>query len=203
MELIVVTPPDYFSGEGALINEFFANGLQLLHLRKPVNNTVQFKKLLSEIDPLYYSKISIHQHHELATDFALGRLHFTEQQRKEISAGKRKEMVATGYLLSTSIHALDGLEELDDFEYVFYGPVFNSISKEGYHTTLKAGFVLPPHSLKIFAIGGVTTGRLEALKHMGFDGAAVLGTIWYQSVAPLITVINMIKSINVINNVHR
>jgi len=196
MELIVVTPPDYFNGEGDLINQFFATGLQLLHIRKPENDPVMFRKLIKEINPKNYSKISIHQHHDLAAEFSLQRLHFTEKYRKEVAAVRIAALAAKGYMLSSSIHGLPETDDLDGFEYVFFGPVFNSISKVGYDSPLKSGFVLPEHRSKIFAIGGITESKLGVLKQMKFDGAAVLGTVWHQSVSPLTAIKSLIKSIN-------
>ncbi|WP_158796012.1 thiamine phosphate synthase [Pedobacter sp. L105] len=182
MELIVVTLPEYFEGEGPLINELFTAGLHLLHLRKPDNDEEQFRKLLMDIQPEYHPAIAIHQHHELAEEFSLRRLHFTEQHRKLMSIAKLDELRGQGFCLSSSVHHL---EELPDLDYVFYGPVFNSISKAGYNTVLESGFVLPPHAEKIFAIGGVNAGRLKQLSAMNFDGAAVLGALWHQEGSPV------------------
>lgn len=185
MELIVVSLPDYFEGEGELINELFAEGLHLFHLRKLEKDAEKFRKLMREIDPEYYPLISIHQHHELAGEFALRRLHFKEQDRILKRAAELGELKKQAYVLSSSIHELSALPDLEYFDYVFFGPVYNSISKKGYQSILNVDFVLPPHLVKVFAIGGITAGQLSELKHMDFDGAVVLGTIWQQPDAPL------------------
>jgi thiamine-phosphate pyrophosphorylase len=195
MELTVVTPPEYFSGEGELINKFFACGLQSLHIRKPVSDLLKFNQLMKSIDPVNYPLTVIHQHHEIAPLFGIKRLHFTEQHRKETSSAARKGLLQEGYKLSSSVHEVEQLDNLEDFAYVFFGPVFNSISKTGYSSVLKAGFVLPPHTTKIFAIGGVTAGTLIKLQPMGFDGAAVLGAIWL-SADPLAAVLQLMQSLN-------
>lgn len=195
MELIVVSPPDYFEGEADLINRFFTEGLSLLHLRKPVNDSNQFIDLMEEIDPAFYPQIVIHQHHELAEEFSLNRLHYPEHFRKLLGTDEITELLNAGYKLSSSIHQLDVLPDFDFLEYVFFGPVFNSISKTGYQTVLPDDFVLPPHELKVFAIGGVTESRLKQLQQMNFDGAAVLGTLWHQQNSPLVELKKLIKSI--------
>ncbi|MET1054565.1 MAG: thiamine phosphate synthase [Pedobacter sp.] len=187
MELIVVTQPDYFECEAELINQFFAEGLRLLHIRKPDNDAVKFRSLMKGIDPEYYPLISIHQHHELAVEFGIRRLHFKEQQRRALSDD--------GFCLSSSVHDPAELSKLNGFSYVFFGPVFNSISKTGYNTVLPDDFVLPDHLLKVFAIGGVEAGKLQQLQQMNFDGAAVLGSIWLSD-SPLKELRNLIKSTN-------
>jgi len=200
MEMTVITRPDYFSGEGELINKLFESGLQSLHLRKPVNDELSFKKLMSEIDPVNYPQLSIHQHHELAPVFDINRLHFTELHRKDMDAVERKELLLRGCRLTTSVHEFESIAELEDFTYVFFGPVFNSISKAGYSSKLKPNFVLPAHKNKIFAIGGITAGNLFKIKQMGFEGAAVLGAVWQQTADPVAAAIQLIKSINQIGN---
>lgn len=200
MELIVVTLPEYFEGEAKLINQFFAEGLGLLHVRKPVDDPAQFRLLMKEIDPEYYPLISIHQHHELAEEFAIQRLHFKEQQRRELPADAIEHFLAAGFFLSTSVHDLPVIPELNSFDYVLYGPVFNSISKAGYHSVLAEGFVLPSVSTRIFAIGGVEAQKLKQLKNMNFDGAAVLGSLWHQEVSPLEALKNLLITIKELND---
>jgi thiamine-phosphate pyrophosphorylase len=196
MELIVVTPPDYFKGEAVLINRFFAEGLSLLHIRKPINDQEKFRKLMMEIDAKYYPRISIHQHHELAGEFSLERLHFTEQQRKALPVADFPDLAARGFHLSSSVHDPGAIDEPAGLDYVFFGPVFNSISKKNYDSVLDEAFILAPHHTKVFAIGGVSAGRLQTLKQMNFDGAAVLGSLWHQTVSPLEELKNLMKAIN-------
>lgn len=182
----MVTLPDYFEGEGQLINALFAAGLELLHLRKPENSEQKFRKLMMEIKPEHYPAISIHQHHELAEEFSIRRLHFTGPHRMLMEDTDLDELHLQGFCLSSSIHDLDELQNLYGFDYVFFGPVFNSISKIGYHSMVNDDFVLPPHAVNIFAIGGVEKDRLKKLKEMHFDGAAVLGTLWHMHLSPLL-----------------
>jgi thiamine-phosphate pyrophosphorylase len=185
MELIVVTLPDYFEGEAELINDFFADGLRLLHIRKPVHDIRQFRELMKGIHPEYYPLISIHQHHEHAGEFSVQRLHFKEHERKSRSADDLKQLLSAGFLLSSSVHDPAELSALSGFDYVFLGPVFNSISKIDYKSVLADDFVLPELKLRVMAIGGVEATRLQRIQQMNFDGAAVLGTLWQHPKSPL------------------
>ena len=140
MELIVITHPDYFIGEGKLINALFDAGLQLLHLRKPGNDVVKFMLLMKEINPVYYPEISIHQHHELADMFLIKRLHYPEKLWEVTSGAKRIELFAKGFHLSRSIHEWVPPADTEFLDYVFFGPVFNSISKNGYQSIVDKDF---------------------------------------------------------------
>jgi len=85
-----------------------------------------------------------------------------------------------GYVLSTSVHDLNILKTLIGFDYIFFGPVFNSISKPGYKSNLPEGFRIVKNGIKpkVIALGGVEESNLDKVKEMNFDGVAVLGTIW-------------------------
>jgi len=175
MSLIVISDPLSFTGEADLINQLFDAGMTIFHLRKPGIDKSDYTKLISQIAKHYHDRVALHQFHELRKDFAsIKRLHYQEQLRKEGSIN------VDGYTLSTSIHHLDDLNELKGFDYTFYGPVFNSISKQGYTGLSTEELILPDknRSIKIIGLGGIDHEKVQDIKLIGFDGIAVLGTIW-------------------------
>lgn len=181
MELIVVSPPGYLAGEAEFINQFFAAGLDRFHIRKPKSDEEQFRQLLAGIDPTYYSRLAIHQHHDLAEEYTIRRLHYSEIQRKLMHTADLDELRGQGFYLSSSVHQVEELVVLQGFDYVFFGPVYDSISKSGYQATLPSDFRLPPHPIKVIAIGGIRAEQLAAIQQMGFDGMALLGALWHSS----------------------
>ena len=180
MDLIVISAPEHVADEAQVINHLFEAGLTRLHLRKPGWDSEQLTQLLMQIDATHYPAISLHQHHELAGLFSIKRLHYTEQHRAATSAEMLKAQLLEGYVLSTSVHSLNHIDTMASFSYVFFGPVFNSISKPGYNSTLPPGFSISKSKPApgIIALGGVHEHNLNTVKQMNFDGAAVLGTIW-------------------------
>ena len=174
MDLIVVSDAVYFENEAKLINQLFEAGMAIFHLRKPGTDQSAFKGLIDQIEKQYHNRIALHQFHELSKDLTdIKRLHFPEQRRKEVFKN------VDGYTLSTSIHHLDELKNVVGFDYTFYGPVFNSISKQGYSGIGSADLVLPENSgIKIIGLGGIDHEKVQDVKLMGFDGVAVLGAIW-------------------------
>lgn len=182
MQLIVISNPEDFNGEAAVINSLFRAGMFCFHLRKPGSSAGQLCALLDGIDPAFYPRIALHQHHGLAGTYGITRLHYTEEGRKRASEDVLESKIQQGYLLSTSVHEIQHLSSPGPFEYVFFGPVFNSISKPGYRSVVKPGFRIKPAPGRplVIALGGIEAGHLPAVKEMGFDGAAVLGTIWQQ-----------------------
>jgi thiamine-phosphate pyrophosphorylase len=180
MQLVVISHPDAVTNEARIINQLFEAGLTRFHLRKPGYDANQIAGLLKQIDEQYRHYIALHQHHAIAKDFGLERLHYTEQHRESTGVEKLASQNHQGYILSTSVHDLSVLPCLKWFDNAFFSPVFNSISKLGYETELPAGFTLNKNDidLKIIALGGVQVSNINKVKAMNFDGAAVLGAIW-------------------------
>ncbi|MCL2260086.1 MAG: thiamine phosphate synthase [Fibromonadales bacterium] len=86
-----------------------------------------------------------------------------------------------------SAHSFEELENIDA-EICFLSPIFDSISKQGYKAKyskeeLREGIAAwkKKHSQKLFALGGVEASNIAELAELGFDGAAVLGAVWYSS----------------------
>lgn len=183
MELLVISSPRQVNNEANIINQLFKSGLQYFHIRKPEDSMEQVRTLISGIDPEFYSRLSIHQHHGLADEFKIKRLHFTESEQKKQSRNAISRLIDKGFILSASIHDLNQLPSLQDFKYLLFGPVYDSISKPGYKSKLERGFKI--HKINqtplIIAVGGIWVDNLEDCKKMNFDGAAVLGSIWKNS----------------------
>jgi len=176
--LIIISPSHDLPDESELVNRLFESGLELFHLRKPDMKEDEQRRYLEKIDPAFYNKISIHQHHALAKDFNLNFLHFKENFRNSFLYDKAKR---NNYTISTSYHSLnDPFVTNEKYDYCFLGPVYNSISKKGYEQRIHEDAKIKQEkvSTKIFAIGGITTKNTEVLLKRGFSGVAVLGSIW-------------------------
>lgn len=176
--LIVITPEEDIANEAGFINQLFEAGLQLLHIRKPANSIQQTKKMLQSISPAFHPKIVIHSHYELLNNFELKGIHLPERVRKEGNISGLKNIV------STSFHTLEDIKtEKMNFEYAFFSPVFQSISKQGYEPAtkiekIKEFFKSNTIRVPIIALGGITGKNILQLPDIGFNGAACMGYIW-------------------------
>ena len=181
MMLIIISKEDWVRNEATLINELFDSGMTIFHFRKPSYSKQEYEEILSAITPKYLSKIAIHQHHDLAEYYGINRLHIPSKVRFASPPDLLNEVTKQGKLFTTSVHSVKEYYSLQgDFEYTFYGPVFNSISKPGYlanhRREIQPG--LAKTVIRIIAIGGINVHNLNEVFNMGFDGAAVLGAIW-------------------------
>jgi thiamine-phosphate pyrophosphorylase len=179
--IIVISNPEPVDNEAGIINALFEEGMELFHLRKPGDKKDHVRALLKDIKPEHYSKIALHQHHEMANEYGITRLHYKKKERRNVKEEELIKYKAKKYILSTSVHSLRSYSKLlQYFDYTFLGPVFDSISKTGYMSGFwrDMGITDERGSIKMIAIGGISTNNIQKALDMGFDGVAVLGTIW-------------------------
>lgn len=176
MQLIAITSEKFLVGESEAINALFANGLERLHLRKPGATLLQTEQLIREIDARWYSRISLHDHFELAKKYGIGGLH--------LNSRNPQPPYGLAGILSRSCHSLKEIaEEKYKYDYLFLSPVFDSISKQGYAAKFGGGELQAAAAdgtidNKIIALGGITPEHIEQAAACNFGGAAVLGYIW-------------------------
>lgn len=180
MNLCVISNPTTVANESLIINSLFTNGLEILHLRKPNDSIDEVATLIKRINAKFHQRISLHQHHKLSEQFEITRFHFKEENRKQIGVSELEKYRSNGKILSTSIHSIDEYQKLSSwFDYCFFGPVFNSISKKESKSILKNDFILEEQTqTKIIALGGINNDLIPTVKKMGFNGIALLGSIW-------------------------
>ena len=176
MKWITITSPDFISGEAILIDNLFLQGLDLLHLRKPEASLETYKRLLLQIPRHWYSRIVLHEHFALAEEFGLHGIHLN----------RRCSQVPDSFRgsISCSCHTIEEvITQKDSKDYVFLSPIFDSISKVGYHTafsptSLKQAAIENVIDEKVIALGGITANNIPLVKEWHFGGVALLGDIW-------------------------
>ncbi len=198
-----MSDPAYFPEEANVIEQLFDAGLSVFHLRKPGSDRQAYRNLITEIHERYHDRVALHHFHDLLSEFkAIKRLHYPESNRKQMEESEDFEEPVLRYCIrSTSIHNSEELEELKGFDYTFYGPVFNSISKPGYQGIAAVDTVLPKRksNVEVIALGGIAPEKTEQLKRMGFDGMAVLGAIWKDKTRALSNFKKMLTAVQRMN----
>ena len=195
MKLIAITPELPIDNETRFIADILDAGFDYVHLRKPDYSLSQLKEYISSIPTQYHSKLKLHSHFSLANEFNVAGLHLN-QRFCNIPKGLPDNLT-----ISRSCHAATELNGLDNYEYVFLSPIYNSISKRGYASRFSQGdlteiFKQPATYGKIVALGGIMPFHLVQLSHLGFAGAAFLGYLFNNSdETVLISKLSNIKNI--------
>ncbi|GAA3565857.1 thiamine phosphate synthase [Snuella lapsa] len=181
--LIVVAPEISVPNEIAVLNRLFKVGLTCYHLRKPELDFEGHCRYISQIDTAYHKRIMVHRFHELTKHFNLKGIHFQEEKRRDLGADIDNYIESYNGCIeatSSSFHTLDALNSCETaFNYHFLSPVFTSISKKEYKGK---GFNVMQCNKKVIGMGGVTQDNLYTLQELGYQGAAVLGSIWNSNV---------------------
>lgn len=176
MKLIVITPPESIPNEHLIINRLFEEELQSLHIRKPSMKEEEMEEYLQKISPIYRQRIVVHDHHSLMADYRLQGIHLNH----------RHPTPPEGYnnQLSCSCHSFGEVtENKEKCSYLFLSPIFDSISKAGYHSDFSEKLLQRAKNEgiideKVIAVGGINAHNIAIVKRLGFGGVALLGDIW-------------------------
>lgn len=176
MLIIAITLPDAIGGEVAILRRLLADGVDIIHLRKP-NATIEYcRNLLGQLTAVERSKIVIHDHYILYEEFSLRGVHLN----------RNIDHLPNSYR-GTRTRSCHTLEEVvsckGECDYLFLSPIFDSISKVGYrsafsHDALCRASAEGIIDEKVVALGGVTPDKLEYLQSLHFGGAAMLGALY-------------------------
>jgi thiamine-phosphate pyrophosphorylase len=179
--MIVITNPFAITAEIEIIHSLFEKGLPLLHVRKPDFSKLEMAQFIHQIKMEFRSNLVLHNHHELAEDFGINKIHFSEKNRNSL-ARFLKPCRYKNESNSTSTHSIEDFNALEnDFDYAFLSPVFTSISKENYHPKtdlFKALKSRTNYKTKVIALGGIGSENIKKTLENGFDDVALLGSIW-------------------------
>ena len=180
--MILISNPIATTNEINTIHALFENGMELFHIRKPEFTELEMKAFVSAIGLEFSNQLSLHSHHHLAKEFGIHRIHFTEKTRNETSEESLKNWKEREFKLSTSIHCMADFEKLSNvFDYAFFGPVFESISKPNYASDIDFRIELKNrknNKTALIALGGITSEKIKTALEYSFDDVALLGTIW-------------------------
>ncbi len=188
MELIVITSEHNHSQEYQTLSRLVELGLGTIHLRKPKMSEIEIRLWLDALPESCLSKIVLHSHWHLSREYKVKGVH-----------GKLKYLEAfaddSDLTLSFSAHNMAQIQATPQWlDYLFYSPVFSSISKEGYEPQMQLEELklelsnVSGEPKKIMALGGISPENVEQLLDCGFSGVALLGSIW--TVSPDLAVEN-------------
>lgn len=176
-KLIILSPPVVVPADLPLIASLLKENV-FFHIRLKGENALSTKEILEGVDESFYRKIVIHQDYDLARSFNVRGIHLPESERKAY--------VADGeiHIVSTSVHSIKEFAAVrSQYEYIFYSPVFPSVSKPGYNPSrglseVKRELDAMPDKEKLIALGGIKAGNISLVKEAGFGGAAFIGSFW-------------------------
>lgn len=179
---IVITPPETGLQEVSHVQAMLQSGVPIVHVRKPTFSSEDTERYVNSFSEKYRSRLVLHQHHEIASKFKLGGIHYKERDIP------RTVKVAPGNLTtSISYHKTEQLLECKGaVDYCFLSPIYSSISKKGYgpgkelQDKSSLGSYVASSRAPVVALGGIQPQNFEEIAELGFQGVALLGCVWNQ-----------------------
>lgn len=174
---IVITLPTFFPEEAERIVQLLQRrDVDLIHIRKPDAKIEEVEQLIRSIPSEYYNKLVLHDHHTLAQTYHLYGVHLNG--RNPLPPMQWEGSV------SKSCHTLEEVKIWKErCNYVSLSPIFDSISKQGYHAAFSPEQIARAKAEgiidhRVLALGGVTFNTIDKVKSMGFGGGMILGDAW-------------------------
>lgn len=177
-QLVGVTPPSLSDDQWTCLPTIFQAGLSLLYIRQAESPELK-QRLTSDVLGPYRDQIIV----PFEMPRTALRLHWKETIRQQVPANSQA--------FSTSIHEISDWSIVrGKVKLVFYSPLFPSISKPEYRPTMTLAehAVAVQHIRRHFSalpaligLGGIRVDTVRQVQDAGFDGAAVLGTLWGSS----------------------
>lgn len=173
---IVITLPYFFDGEAEQIVQLLHSSVDLIHIRKPESKAEELERLIMSIPSEYYPRLVLHDHHELAMKYHLHGVHLNGRNPQPPQGWEGS--------VSKSCHSLEEVKEWKGkCDYVSLSPIFDSISKQGYHAAFSSTEIEEASrqgiiDKKVLALGGVTFNKIDDVLRMGFGGGMILGDAW-------------------------
>lgn len=189
--MVVITYPTPIVNETSLINKMFDKGLPLLHIRKPNMELKELELWVKNIDNSYHQRLVIHIPNTVINNNKDTFKQYTALINNTNSTYTHLSTYNCSFVnnhsqelpkLSTSVHCISEVNKLStEISRAFISPIYPSISKKGYLSTLDWKEELQQRTnyhTKLVALGGITPLHILELRTMGFDDYALLGTIW-------------------------
>ena len=173
---IIITLPYICHNEADALKALIGAGAEIIHVRKPEASTEDLRRLLYTVDPVLRKYLTVHYNDSAAHDFALGGYHAF------MNCGLGMQ-IEKDMRCSLSAHTFGEVEASHGrVDYLFISPIFNSISKQGYASRWTREEIeeelAKKFSCGVVALGGISENNVSLIRDMGFDGAALLGSVW-------------------------
>lgn len=172
-KVIVISPPSEFPHESSWVNLLFENGLEYYHLRKKECPDFDIAAFFAGIDKHFHHRIALHGNPLWLSKGDFGGFHGSLDDQKQLTPD------FSGRLSSNLKNWKQADDRERDMDYYLVSPVFDSISKPGYRANNDLLHI--PHSLRhlpLVALGGVNALNTKLALRSGYQGVALLGTIW-------------------------
>jgi thiamine-phosphate pyrophosphorylase len=152
--------------------------IQIREKHLETNQLYNYAKRLRKATNAYGGFLTINERIDVAVAIEANGVHLSESG----VSPKVAKIVAPSLVVGVSVHSLEAavLAEKEGADYVFFGPIYKTPSKERYgppQGLTKLAAVASELSIPVYAIGGITPERARDCLLTGAYGIAVISAI--------------------------
>lgn len=157
-------------------------GLPAIQLRERDLPTGELLSLAQEIHALAEPRavpLILNDRVDLVLALNLGGVHLRSDSLPVSSA---RRLLGPDRLIGVSTHSVEEVRRgnQEGADYIIFGPIFDTASKRSYGPPLGLDLLAAAcreSTVPVFAIGGITCERVEAVRRAGAHGVAVIGAL--------------------------
>jgi len=176
MKIGIICPDYIFPSEEEILSYFFEKGIEFAVMRKSQNLERDIVRFIDDIPQKYHDKIIIQDRFNLLKHFSLNGILLSKKKPKAPSLEKR-------FTKGVSCSRIDDILKYQNFQNIFFGPVFESISKNNIKPVFGETALIEAKAKniineKVIAMGGIDEETILKAKMIGFERVALFGGLW-------------------------
>jgi thiamine-phosphate pyrophosphorylase len=185
--LLLVTDRQQTSGRPllAVLRQAIHAGVPAIQLRErdlPVRELMALATDIQTAAAPHAVPLMVNDRVDVALALALAGVHL---RANSLPVDVARRLLGRNSLIGISTHSIDEVRRASEqgADYVVFGPVFDTPSKRSYGSPFGLDGLADAcrhASVPVFAIGGVTSGRVHDVRRAGAHGVAVIGAILRQ-----------------------
>ncbi len=182
--LYLVITEGYASGRSALEIAHLAisGGVDILQMREKKKTEEELIKLGSELSKLCMENgviFIVNDDPHLAQKVDADGVHLGQEDVKRYSIDEARNILGKDKIIGLSTHSLEQFQEANakDVDYIAFGPIFPTKTKDYFIGTSDVKNVLKIAKRKVFFIGGINLANIDDLLKEGAKNIALIRSI--------------------------
>lgn len=183
-KLYLVTSQEYSQPETTLeiAKKAIAGGIDIIQLREKTLKESQIIKLGRKLSTLCKKSnivFIVNDNPHIAKEVNADGVHLGQEDIKEYSLKKTRKILGKNKIIGLSTHSLEEAKKANtyDINYIAFGPIFRTKTKNYFIGTEEVSQVLKISRLPVFFIGGIDYSNIEDLLKLGAKNIAMIREI--------------------------
>jgi thiamine-phosphate pyrophosphorylase len=182
--LYLVTGEEYSKGRSTLrvAEEAISGGIDMLELREKGKPAEELRKLASRLSAVCRQNnviFIVNDDPFLAKELDADGVHLGQEDIKKYTLKGARDIVGSGRIIGVSTHSRKEFDEANesDFDYIAFGPIFSTATKNYAIGTEEIGKITEEAKKPVIFIGGINHSNIDIPLKKGARNIAVIRAI--------------------------